>query len=127
MTQKQQSETVHTEPFGVEIFSQLNQDVLSSSLSGPQKVAELASESLAEWLAFVSRRAKAQAELYGGLCHCHQADEAAEMQQRFATKCAKDYSDEFSQMMELGLRNMQLIASLALLNNKHPDKAGGTA
>jgi hypothetical protein len=95
------------EPNGVEAMTKTTQAAFASALSGPQKFAELSSEAMAEWMAFVSRRARAQAELYGELSHCHDVDAAADMQRRFFTRCSEDYAKEFTQLMELGRRNME--------------------
>jgi hypothetical protein len=99
------------DPNGVESITKTTQAAFASALSGPQKFAELASEAMAEWMAFVSRRAKAQAELYNELSHCHDVDAASEMQRRFFTHCSEDYAKEFTQLMNLGRRNMERISN----------------
>jgi hypothetical protein len=127
MAQRQQTFPQIADAIGIEAISQSTQAALGSALSGPQKFAELTSEAMADWMGFVSRRARAQAELYGELSHCHDVDAAAEMQRKFVSRCTKDYSDEFTHLMELGRRNMERMSSLALSGAKQPSSSGKAA
>ncbi|MGL5117150.1 MAG: phasin family protein [Beijerinckiaceae bacterium] len=127
MAQKQQTGPIGTEAFGLAALTQSTQSTLASAMASPQKFAELTSEAMAEWMTFVSRRANAQAELFGELSHCHDVDQAADTQRRFVAKCTKDYTDEFTQLLEIGRRNVERISKLTQPNGQAAGSNGGAA
>jgi hypothetical protein len=79
---------------GVESLSRTAQDGLAKAMEVPKKVMEANLDTGAELLTFMSRRMKAQADLFNGVGHCHDMTEAADMQRMFWTKVTKDYSEE---------------------------------
>lgn len=126
MAQRQQETTKLAGPIGVEALTQTSKAAIVSGLAAPQQMAELTSEAMAEWMAFVSRRAKAQAELFGQLSHCHNAGSAAEAQRKFVSHCAQDYADEFAALIELGCRNTERMLSVLPVGGKTSDTTNGS-
>jgi hypothetical protein len=85
---------------------------LTIAMTLPRKVMEANLQTTAELLTFMSRRMKAQAELWDGLGHCTDAAQASEMQRRFFDGVTQDYRDEMTTIVELARRNLNAVTGL---------------
>jgi hypothetical protein len=85
---------------------------VTANLEIPQKIVEAQLDAGAEFLSFVGRRLKAQADLWHSIGHCHNPAEAADAQRKFANVIIKDYSDEAQQMLSMIQKNFQTVTSL---------------
>ncbi len=78
----------------------------------PKKMLEANLDTGAELLTFMSRRMKAQADLFSGVGHCHDMTEAADMQRNFWEKVTKDYSEEMNHLAEIARKNFETMSGL---------------
>jgi Phasin protein len=88
------------------------QDGLATAMEIPKKVMEANLDTGAELLTFMSRRMKAQADLFSGVGHCHNMDEATNMQRTFWEKVTKDYAEEMNHLAEITRKNFQTVSGL---------------
>jgi hypothetical protein len=65
-----------------------------------------------ELLTFIRRRMRPQAELFSGVGHCHNMDEATAMQRTFWEKVSKDYSEEMNHLAEIARKNFETVSGL---------------
>jgi hypothetical protein len=97
---------------GVESLTRTTQEGFAKAMEVPKKVLEANLDTGAELLTFMSRRMKAQADLFNGVGHCHDLTEAADMQRTFWTKVTKDYSEEMDHLAEIARKNFSTISGL---------------
>jgi hypothetical protein len=97
---------------GVESLTRTAQEGFAKAMEVPKKVMEANLDTGAELLTFMSRRLKAQADLFNGVGHCHDATEAADMQRTFWTKVTKDYSEEMDHLAEIARKNFATVSGL---------------
>ncbi len=88
------------------------QDGLATAMEIPKKVMEANLDTGAELLTFMSRRMKAQADLFSGVGHCRDVDEASSMQRTFWEKVTKDYSEEMKHLAEIARKNFETVSGL---------------
>ncbi len=88
------------------------QDGLATTMEIPKKVIEANLDTGAEFLTFMSRRMKAQADLFSGVGHCHNMDEATDMQRTFWEKVTRDYSEEMNHLAEIARKNFETVSGL---------------
>jgi Phasin protein len=88
------------------------QDGLATAMEIPKKIMEANLDTGAELLTFMSRRMKAQADLFSGVGHCHDMTEATDMQRTFWEKVTKDYSEEMNHLAEIARKNFQTVSGL---------------
>jgi hypothetical protein len=88
------------------------QDGLAITMEIPKKIMEANLETGSELLTFMSRRMKAQADLFGGIGHCHNADEAADIQRVFWEKVSRDYSEEMNHLARIARKNFENVSGL---------------
>ena len=88
------------------------QDGLATTMEIPKKIMEANLETGSELLTFMSRRMKAQADLFSGIGHCHNADEAADMQRKFWDKVTRDYSEEMNHLAKIARKNFETVSGL---------------
>lgn len=105
-----------------ENLTQTVQDGIASAMEVPKKMLEANLDTSAELLAFMSRRMKAQAELFSGVGHCRELSEASDIQRAFWEKAARDYSEEMNRLAELARRNFETMSGLV---SPGKSKAGG--
>jgi hypothetical protein len=96
----------------VENLTRSVQDGLATAMEVPKKVMEANLDTGAELLTFMSRRMKAQADLFSGVGHCHNMDEATDMQRTFWEKVTRDYSDEMNHLAEIARKNFETVSGL---------------
>jgi hypothetical protein len=93
---------------------------LATAMEIPKKIVEANLDTGAELLTFMSRRMKAQADLFSGVGHCHDVTEATDMQRTFWDKVTKDYADEMNHLAEIARKNFQTMSGLM---SPHPNGA----
>jgi hypothetical protein len=99
------------------------QDGLATAMKFPTKIMEANFDTGAELLTFISRRMKAQADLFSGVGHSHDMTEAADMQRTFWDKVTQDYADEMKHLAAIIHRNFQAAAGpIAPLANGDADQ-----
>jgi hypothetical protein len=96
----------------VEDLTRSVQEGLATTMEVPKKVMEANLDTGAELLTFISRRMKAQADLFSGVGHCHNMEEAADMQRTFWEKVTKDYSEEVNHLAEIARKNFETVSGL---------------
>lgn len=104
--------TTHRPDAATDGMAQAVQSRLTTAMTLPQKVMEANLQTTAEIFTFMSRRMKAQAELWDGLGHCQDMAQASEMQRRFFDSVSKDYRDEMTTIVELARRNLNTVTGL---------------
>jgi hypothetical protein len=88
------------------------QDGLAQAMAIPKRIIEANLDTGAELLTFMSRRMKAQADLFSGVGHSHDMTETSDMQRTFWEKVHKDYSEEMNHLAEIARKNFQIMSSL---------------
>jgi Phasin protein len=104
------SKSTATDP--VENMTRSVQDGLATAMEIPKKILEANLDTGAEFLTFMSRRMKAQADLFSGVGHSHDVTEAADMQRSFWEKVTKDYSEEMNHLAEIARKNLEMMSGL---------------
>jgi hypothetical protein len=88
------------------------QNGLATAMEVPKKVMEANLETGTELLMFMTRRMKAQADLFSGVGHCHDMGEATDMQRTFWEKVSKDYAEELNHLAEIVRKNFETVSGL---------------
>ncbi|MGL4636144.1 MAG: phasin family protein [Beijerinckiaceae bacterium] len=96
----------------VESITRSMQGGLAQAMEIPKKVMEANLDTGSELLTFMSRRMKAQADLFSGVGHCHDMTEAADMQRNFWAKVTKDYTEEMNHLSEIARKNFETMSAL---------------
>jgi Phasin protein len=102
-------------PFGTDSAESVTRSLqggLATAMEIPKKVMEANLDTSAELLTFMSRRMKAQADLFNGVGHCHDMSEASDMQRVFWEKVSKDYSEEMKHLAEIARKNFEAVSGL---------------
>jgi hypothetical protein len=96
----------------VENLSRSVQNGLATAMQVPKKVMESNLEVGTEFLMFMTRRLKAQADLFSGVGYCHDIGEATDMQRTFWEKVTSDYSEEMNHLAEIARKNFETVSGL---------------
>ncbi|MGO4672885.1 hypothetical protein AB4Z40_08295 [Bosea sp. 2YAB26] len=99
----------------------------ATALSVPQAILEANLTVGAEWLSFMGRRMKAQAELCNALSHCQEIGEAVEAHRKFSQGIASDYSTEFDQLATIMRKEMAVVTATATEAVEEAGRAGKLA
>ncbi|MGL5116983.1 MAG: phasin family protein [Beijerinckiaceae bacterium] len=99
-------------PKNAEEIARNVQGGVATAMELPKKMMECNLDTSAEFLTFISRRMKAQAELLSGVVHCHDVGEAADMQRKFMEKVSSDYAEEMNHLADIARKNFQTMSSL---------------
>jgi hypothetical protein len=106
---------------GTESLTRSVQESFATAMGIPKKIMEANLDTGAELLTFMSRRMKAQAELFNGVGHCHDLSEASDMQRTFWEKVTRDYSQEMNHLAEITRKNFDSVSGLISIK---PDGSG---
>ena len=98
-----------TKPLAIE-FDAAMTDGVARAMVAPRKVMEANLAVCSEWLAFVGRRMRAQADLIEATTRPGGFDEAAEARRRFLEKARDDYAAEVARLFDLARGTFSRVA-----------------
>jgi hypothetical protein len=99
------------------------QDQIATAMDFSKKLMACNLGAGAELLTFMSRRMKAQADLFSGAFHCRDIAEAADIQRKFLEKVREDYTEEMSHLADMARRNFETMSGFTNGHGKDAEAA----